>query len=199
MSDTTIVADPIKADPIAQYRAKDNLFTPSNIISAIRAFMVFPAIFTIMAGAHLYPLTAAICVVAVISDLLDGYIARKFDEVSEYGKIIDPLADKIYVGLLAITMAAYGLVPVWFLAIVLVRDLVILVAGMWAKKKLGVVLPSNYPGKIAVLTIAISLFLALFPQVPHRLIFYTEIVAIALMTVSLVGYGFRLKSLLKAT
>jgi CDP-diacylglycerol--glycerol-3-phosphate 3-phosphatidyltransferase len=195
MSDSSIVADPIVADPIAQYRAKDNLFTPSNIISAIRAFMVFPAIFTIVA--HLYLLTAAICIVAVISDLLDGYIARKFDDVSEYGKIIDPLADKIYVGLLAITMAAYDLVPVWFLAVVLIRDAVILVAGVWAKKKLGVVLPSNYPGKIAVLVISLSLFLAFFP-VPSSLILYTELVAVALMTVSLVGYGTRLNSLLKA-
>jgi cardiolipin synthase len=195
MSDTTIAAEPIVADPIAPYRAKKDLFTPSNIISVIRAFMVFPAIFTIIA--HLYILTACICVVAVISDLLDGYIARKFDDVSEYGKIIDPLADKIYVGLLAITMAAYGLIPVWFLIIVVIRDIVILAAGMWAKKKLGVVLPSNYPGKIAVLVIAISLFLALL-SVPHSLIFYTEIAAVILMTVSLVGYGLRLNSLLKA-
>jgi len=195
MSDSGIIAEPVVSDPVAQYRAKDNLFTPSNIISAIRAFMVFPAIFTIVA--HLYILTACICVVAVISDLLDGYIARKFDDVSEYGKIIDPLADKIYVGLLAITMAAYGLIPVWFLSIVVVRDIIILAAGMWAKKKLGVVLPSNYPGKIAVLVIAISLFLALL-SVPHDLIFYTEIAAVILMTVSLVGYGMRLNSLLKA-
>src|SRR5437868_266293 len=127
---------------VEQYRAKSELFTPSNIISAMRVMMVFPAIFAIVA--HLYILVAAIFVTAFLSDILDGWVARKYDGVSEWGKVIDPLADKIFVGLVVIAMTAYGLIPVWFLAVILIRDLTIVIAGTWAKRKLGVVLPSNY-------------------------------------------------------
>jgi cardiolipin synthase len=188
-------------DPIAQYRAKDDLFTPSNLISIMRVMFVLPAVFCIMA--KLYFLVAAIFVAAVITDLLDGLIARKTDSVTELGKIVDPLADKIFIGLVVITMAAYGLIPIWFIAIILIRDLVILAGGVWAKKKLGVVLPSNYPGKIAVITIALTLFMIIIragisgdTSVLLQLIAYLEWVSVGLMVVSLWVYGKRLAGLL---
>jgi CDP-diacylglycerol--glycerol-3-phosphate 3-phosphatidyltransferase len=190
-----------KSDPVAKYRAKDDIFTPSNLISIMRAMFVLPAIFCIMA--QLYFLVAAIFIAAVITDLLDGLIARKTNTVTEIGKIVDPLADKIFIGLVVITMAAYDLIPIWFIAIILGRDLVILAGGWWAKKKLGIVLPSNYPGKIAVITISLTLFFIIiragisgntsgFLQV----IVYLEWMSVALMAISLWVYGKRLAGLL---
>ncbi len=187
-------------DPISQYRAKDDLFTPSNIISLMRAVMVLPAIMGIIG--HLYLLTAAIFVAAFVSDLLDGYIARKYDGVSEFGKIIDPLADKVFVGCVVIAMAAYGLIPVWFLTVILGRDLLIVVVGVWAKKKLGVVLPSNYPGKAAVLSIALTLLFVIssdFTGLSGNAIMLMEWLSVALMSLSLVMYGRRLATIMKAT
>src|SRR2546421_12037996 len=105
---------------LEKFRAKDELFTPSNMISLMRAMMAVPAVMAIVG--HWYLLVASICIAAFLSDLLDGLIARKTNSVSEMGKIIDPLADKIYVGCVVITMAAYSLIPLWFLAIILVRD-----------------------------------------------------------------------------
>jgi CDP-diacylglycerol--glycerol-3-phosphate 3-phosphatidyltransferase len=179
---------------IEKYRAKDTVFTPSNIISAMRIVLVFPAIFAIVS--HLYVMAAAIFVAAFISDLLDGFVARKLDAVSEIGKIIDPLADKIFVGLVVITMAIYNLVPIWFLTVILVRDVVILIGGIWAKRRLGVILPSNYPGKIAVVFISITLFLCIL-QVSVSLVQVFEFLSLALMILSLVVYGQRLASLLR--
>jgi CDP-diacylglycerol--glycerol-3-phosphate 3-phosphatidyltransferase len=189
-------------DPIiAKYRAKDDIFTPSNLISIMRAMFVLPAIFCIMA--QLYFLVAAIFIAAVITDLLDGLIARKTNTVTEIGKIVDPLADKIFIGLVVITMAAYDLIPIWFIAIILGRDLVILAGGWWAKKKLGVVLPSNYPGKIAVITIALTLFFIIIragisgnTSVFLQVIVYLEWISVALMAISLWVYGRRLAGLL---
>jgi len=95
-----------------------------------------------------------------ITDLTDGYIARKFNQVSETGKIIDPLADKISVGVIAIMLFIKGLLPLWFIIIVLARDILILLFGMYLKNKYKVTLMSNYPGKIAVLSIGLILLLS---------------------------------------
>ena len=191
---------------IEKYRAKDDIFTPSNLISLMRVMFVLPAIFCNIASqndTHLYCLVAAMVVAAVFTDRLDGIIARRTDSVTELGKIVDPLADKIFIGLVVITMAAYGLIPIWFIAVILVRDLIILLGGWWAKKKLGVILPSNYPGKIAVITISLTLFLMVIrdglqgnTDVFLQVIVILEWLSVALMAISLWVYGRRLSGLL---
>ena len=97
-----------------------------------------------------------------ITDLLDGYLARKLNQVSELGKIIDPLADKIAVGAIAILMFINGLIPLWFIAVVLIRDILILAFGLILKSRKKIVLMSNYPGKIAVFTIGLALVFSIF-------------------------------------
>ena len=70
---------------IAPYRAKDVIFTPSNLISIMRAMFVLPAIFCIVASqhdTHMYFLVASIFVAAALTDVLDGIIARRTDTVS---------------------------------------------------------------------------------------------------------------------
>ena len=201
----TRVNDPLKIDtvagpgalpdPISQFRAADSIFTPSNIISMMRVMMVFPAIFALVA--HLNILVGAIFITAFLSDLLDGFVARKTNTVSEIGKIIDPLADKIFVGLVVIAMAAYGMIPIWFLVTILARDLLIVTVGVWAKRKLGVVLPSNYPGKAAVFAMALTLLL-IVSGVTGNPIVLMEWLSVGLMVVSVVVYGMRLSSLLSA-
>jgi len=191
---------------IAQFRAKDVIFTPSNLISIMRAMFVLPAIFCIVASqhdTHMYFLVASIFVAAALTDVLDGIIARRTNTVSEFGKIVDPLADKIFIGFVVIAMAIYGLIPLWFIAIVLGRDLVILAGGWWAKKRLGVVLPSNYPGKVAVIAVALTLLLLVIKKgvsgdtsVLLSLTVFLEWTSIALMALSLWVYGARLKRLL---
>lgn len=195
MSPIVPAAGPVsEPDPIKKFRAKDLVFTPSNIISAMRAFMAFPAIFAIMAELNI--LAAAICFVAFLSDILDGWLARKYDTVSELGKVIDPLADKIYIGIVVIAMAFYGLISIWFLSVIIGRDLVILAGGIWAKGKLGVVLPSNYPGKAAALTTAITIFLIL-GGVTGMVIVGFVYLSVGLMAVSVWVYGSRLWSLIR--
>jgi len=103
-----------------------------------------------------------IMILMYITDLLDGFLARKLNQISELGKIIDPLADKIAVGAIAILMFFNGLIPLWFILVVLVRDLLILTFGMILKRKKKIVLMSNYPGKIAVLTIGLALVFSIF-------------------------------------
>jgi phosphatidylglycerophosphate synthase len=87
-------------------------------------------------------------------------------------------------------------VPMWFVAIILARDIIILLAGVWAGRKFKVVLPSNYYGKSAVLTISLTLFLIVL-HVTSDLITLLEAASVVLMAVSLVVYGARLFKLIR--
>lgn len=187
---------PSTGDVFAQFRTKKELFTPANGISFLRVLLVIPAVLAIVNARG--GLAAGIFVFAYFTDLLDGFVARKTNDVSEYGKIIDPLADKIFVGSIIVAMLVCGLVPLWFVVVVLARDLVILLAGIWAGRKFSVVLPSNYPGKAAVLSISLTLFLTVL-GLSHTVLVFLEGLSVGLMAVSLFQYGARLFRLLKSS
>ncbi|MCE7934379.1 MAG: CDP-alcohol phosphatidyltransferase family protein, partial [Chlorobi bacterium CHB2] len=127
-------------------------WTLSNGLSALRMLLVVPTWFTLASGMRLA--TVALFILSALTDVLDGWLARKRNEVSDLGKILDPLADKVYVGVVVVVMLLQGMLPLWFVLVVLGRDLLILVGGILFERRTGVVLPSNYPGKIAVLVLS---------------------------------------------
>jgi CDP-diacylglycerol--glycerol-3-phosphate 3-phosphatidyltransferase len=135
----------------------ERIGTASNLLSLLRLVLVIPAGLALWNGMRV--LTLALFVLAAITDVLDGNLARRFNEISELGKILDPLADKIFVGTIVILMLALGMLPLWFVAVVLFRDVAIFFGGLYIKKRNGEVLPSNYAGKIAVLILSLTLLL----------------------------------------
>lgn len=123
---------------------------------------MIPAAYVLSVPIHLHrEIAVLIILLAVITDALDGYFARKFNEISELGKIIDPLADKIGVGIVVVMLAIYGDIPLWFLMVVLSRDMIIFAAGLYIKKRTGIILPSTMSGKVAVSFLALYLVLAI--------------------------------------
>jgi cardiolipin synthase (CMP-forming) len=185
-----------ETDVLKAYRAKNELWTPSNLISGLRAVMTIPAGICIANG--YLKSAAALCFLAFVTDLLDGYVARKTNDVTELGKVIDPVADKIYVGVVVLVMLVHGLLPLWFVLAVLLRDVLILVVGIWATRKFKVVLPSNYPGKGAVLVIALTLFMTLLGA-ESTLLGFMQGFSLVLMLLSLFVYGQRLLSIVRET
>ncbi len=185
-----------ETDVLKAYRAKNELWTPSNLISALRALMTIPAGICISNGYHVT--AAVICFLAFVTDLLDGYVARKTNDVTELGKVIDPVADKIFVGVVVLVMLLNGLLPLWFVLAVLLRDVLILVVGIWATRKFKVVLPSNYPGKGAVLVIALTVFMTLLGAESGLLGFMHGFSSV-LMLLSLFVYGQRLLAIMQQT
>jgi CDP-diacylglycerol--glycerol-3-phosphate 3-phosphatidyltransferase len=94
---------------------------------------------------------------AMITDTLDGYIARLRDEVSELGKIIDPVADKIGIGIVVVLLTVTGDLPLWYAAVILGRDVLIFAGGLYIKIRKNITLTSTMEGKVAVVVIAIAL------------------------------------------
>jgi CDP-diacylglycerol--glycerol-3-phosphate 3-phosphatidyltransferase len=168
-------------------------WTLSNAISAFRMVLAVPAALTLLADMRW--VTFAIGVVGILSDLLDGYIARVRNEISDLGKILDPLADKICVGGVVVALLILGELPVWFVAVVMGRDLLIVLGGMLIERRTGQVLPSNYPGKAAALTMAITLLL-IVAQADRQWITPFFWLTLALLAISLALYVRRATAIL---
>lgn len=139
----------------------DRIWTVSNSISVSRILLLVPlaaCLFVEFDGNRAWAI--AIILLGTLTDFVDGYLARKFHQVSELGKIVDPLADKVAVGSLALFLVILGDIPVWYLVVVLVRDILILVGGIYIKRTKNIVAQSNWPGKVAVNAIAVYLLLS---------------------------------------
>ena len=127
-----------------------------------------------------------------LSDIADGYFARKFDQVSELGKIIDPLADKVLIILVVTYLYYYEIIPAYYYWIVILRDVIIFSGGILVSKKIGKVLPSNILGKITVLSIGAFIIIVTIGLLKEN-IFYQIFLygSIVLSFISVVSYGLR--------
>jgi CDP-diacylglycerol--glycerol-3-phosphate 3-phosphatidyltransferase len=180
--------------PGAEFRTSDRILTVSNAVSFLRLLLALPVSITIINGER--TLALILMLSAYFSDLLDGFIARKTNTVSEWGKIIDPLADKIFVGIVILVMFSKGMIPLWFLLVVALRDLIIFFGGILVKRRFDVVLPSNWWGKAAVLIISITLFLAVI-GVSHDVFVLSMGASSVLGAISLFVYTARLAGIMK--
>lgn len=171
---------------------RDTFLTASNVISLVRGAMTIPIIVALLS--HSRWLALALCVVAAATDWLDGYIARRTETVSEWGKVLDPVADKILVGGVVVVLTVQGILPPWFVTAIILRDVVILIGAWYAKRRSAVVLPSLMSGKLAVSAIALAGAVSIACGEPsYELI----IVSCCVMAVSLVQYATRLYGLLR--
>ncbi len=97
-------------------------------------------------GSHL--LAAIIFAVASITDYLDGYLARKWNVVSNFGKFADPMADKLLVMSAFIMLIELGMAPAWVVAIIICRELAVTGLRLLLVETGGIVLAAAMPGKI---------------------------------------------------
>ncbi|MDI6767552.1 MAG: CDP-alcohol phosphatidyltransferase family protein [Bacteroidota bacterium] len=140
---------------------ESRIWTISNILSSSRIVLLIPLALLLLAeNPDLRWYTIGLMVLIASTDMLDGYFARRFHQVSEIGKILDPLADKIAVGVVVFILALQGKIPAWFLTIVISRDVLIFTGGMYIKKTRNIILVSNQIGKWAVTAVAAFLMIA---------------------------------------
>ncbi len=151
--------DKIK-DPYVTWESDTNrYFTWANIISMLRIVLTVPAVWLFATDRWEWGLF--ILGVCVISDWLDGYVARKTNEVSDFGKLIDPLADKVVAAGMILLMIIRMEFPLWFLVVLMLRDGSIYIMKRIFYKRYKIVTGANIAGKafILVLTIAGVLWL----------------------------------------
>jgi len=126
---------------------RDRIWTVPNAMSAARLFFVVPMLYCLAHEARGWFVFWVI--LGIASDFLDGYIARRFDQQSNLGRMIDPLSDKLNVVLVSgfLVHSRLYAFPLWFFVFLLVRELLVLTAGLWFRWKHGMVPESSGPGK----------------------------------------------------
>lgn len=139
--------------------------------------------------------------VASITDFLDGYLARRDGLITNFGKFMDPLADKLLVGAALICLIESGQLPAWAVVVIISREFIISGFRLIASDN-GVVIAASYWGKFKTVTqmTMVILMLLNFPGAVFPVI--TRIVmwaAIILTVVSLVDYVLKNKDVLKDT
>ncbi|MDH5190224.1 MAG: CDP-alcohol phosphatidyltransferase family protein [Gammaproteobacteria bacterium] len=99
-----------------------------NIISVARIILVVPIVYTLIKG--MYDTALFLFVIAGISDGLDGFLAKHFGWVTRLGGILDPLADKILLISCYVVLGWQEVIPVWLVAAVIIRDVIIVTGGI---------------------------------------------------------------------
>lgn len=153
--------------------------TPSNILSLLRAVLVIPFAFIMLSSLPSARFWGAVIIIlGALTDRYDGILARRYGQETEWGRILDPLADKIGVGTLAVVLLVRGEIPLWYVLALLSRDLLIFTGGMVIKVRHGVVLPSHPVGKVAVGIISLALFLVVIagPSLPATILMWVSVV-----------------------
>lgn len=146
------------APTLAGSKEPDRFLTLPNLLSLLRILLVLPFVLAMTSGhPHARLWAAGIMVLAAATDKADGMVARSRGASTRWGHILDPLADKIAVGGVVLTLLALGLIPAWFVMLAVGRDLLILLTGIWLKARRGVLLPPNRTGKWAVGILALAL------------------------------------------
>lgn len=115
-----------------------------------------------------YIIAGCLFIVAALTDFLDGYIARKKNQVTNFGKMLDAIADKILVNSVLIILAAYGFIHPIIPVIIVSRDAIVNAIKSISSGKGNVIAASNM-GKIKTITLMLGLTLTLFYNLPFEL------------------------------
>lgn len=130
---------------------KQVLFTWSNLISFSRILVVIPIIYLHYTnGQQVTWVITVLVLYGIISDYLDGYVARKTNQISEWGKVLDPVADKFCAFFLFLYAVYIDIIPLWFFIIEVVRDIFIMSGSLYIRKLRGKVAMAVMSGKISV-------------------------------------------------
>ncbi len=140
-----------------------NVWNIPNVLTMLRIILipVFVAVF--FSTPHDRDKIAALVIFAAasITDMFDGMLARKLNQITDFGKLFDPLADKVMVVTAMVCQALIGVFPWIAIIIVAVKELIMMLGGIFMLSK-NVVVYSNYVGKTAQVFFIASLLLSFF-------------------------------------
>jgi cardiolipin synthase len=130
-----------------QAELSTRVFTVPNVLSFIRLGLVPVFLALLIAGEDI--LALIVLVVSSASDYLDGVIARRFNQITRLGQLLDPAADRLFIFAALIGLSVRGILPWWLTAIIIGRDVVLLVVGIVLANYGYGPLPVHHLGKVA--------------------------------------------------
>ena len=171
------------------------LWTAANALSLSRAVLVAPIAWLVYRGGPVGPMFGLVGL-AIATDWFDGRVARATDTVSEWGKVLDAVADKLAAAAITIALLTRPEppnLPLWFVVLAVTRDAILALGGVIQTRRLGRFTSSLWSGKVAVFALALTVVVALLgepfatPRVMEALVGLTA----AVMVYSVFKYSVR--------
>ena len=180
-----------------KYLTREQIFTIPNFMSFFRVVLLPFIIWTYWKGS--YDVAVGLLILSAVTDALDGVIARKFNMVSDLGKMLDPLCDKLTQASLMICLAfRYRYVWIVF-ALLAAKDLTMSFLGAAAIRHRGAVHSAQWYGKVCTVVLeTVMAALILFPQIPEKIVMLLLGLCCAAILLSLVMYVIYLRGLIRA-
>lgn len=141
-----------------------------NILTMFR-FCLIPVYIFAFAASSDKNLAAWIFIIASVTDVLDGLIARKFNMITKQGQLLDPLADKLMQLTVVISLLIAKIIPLWFVIILALKEILMIVGGIFLYSKKTFV-KSNVFGKVNTVILFITMVVMLFA---HTSVVVTDI------------------------
>lgn len=155
-----------------------------NIISILRVILVLPIALLLYKEA--WGVAFVLIFIAGLSDALDGFLARTFSWQSQLGSILDPLADKLLLVVIFVSLAYKDIIPIWIMILVVARDFIILMGAIsyqWLTKELKItpLFSSKVNTALQIIFILVIMYHLAISSLPETLILALQI-AVALTT-----------------
>ena len=169
---------------------QDRIMTLANAISISRIILSIPLV--LFLDAKMLWQSFILILLIVLSDFLDGYVARKADEITNFGKLIDPVADKICLMVVAIYLIiTYKIYFLLFFVILAIRDTFLIIIGVYLMFSQEEVFQSNLSGKwfMGISTLMMTLFM--FQEalaISEYFLWFTYLFSIVLFIISTFEY-----------
>lgn len=143
------------------------IVTVPNILSFVRLILIPVFVLLLLAGDYGWALL--VIAVSAITDFVDGFVARHFNQVTRLGQLLDPAADRLFILSTLLGLAWVGVLPWWFAAVIVARDLLLLALGVvLANYRFGP-LPVHHLGKMGtfalLFALPVLLLAAAFPTI----------------------------------
>ncbi len=123
-----------------------------------------------------YVLAFILFTISAITDILDGIIARRFKLESNFGKFMDPVADKLTQVSILLTLSLKRVIPIWIFAFVICKEILMMIGGAFLYKKRDVVVYSKWYGKLTTvliyLAVVSSFIIKVFPSLGAKFKFF---------------------------
>ncbi|GIG54569.1 CDP-alcohol phosphatidyltransferase family protein [Demequina activiva] len=184
-------ASPVDQHDSAEAAPSAAIWTVPNLISMARIVLIVVFGWLLIAGHDAWAIGALAA--AGISDFLDGYLARRWNQVTELGRVLDPAADRLLTIVVVLGLAIRGVIPWWLVAILLARDVMVGVALLIARSRGVSSAQVTFVGKAATFGLYVTLPLAFLAYERWDGVWVAAIVgacvAAALYWISGIGYA----------
>jgi cardiolipin synthase (CMP-forming) len=131
------------------------VLTVPNVLSFVRLLLI--PVFLVLLITEQYLGALVTLVVSSITDFVDGYVARHFNQVSRLGQLLDPAADRLFIFSTLVGLAIRGFLPWWLVGVIVARDVLLLVLGVILAQHRYGPLPVHHLGKMGTFALLVAM------------------------------------------